>query len=356
MWYLMWILVIVAAYGVWRYFLSIKTLGADQAGKRLRFGDPEDEVYPPGRVFVPWIPIKFDGRYPYELAKLPTRMFQLTYRAQPENRLTSQDDKPITDWEVTVFLVLPYLPGENEAIKRMLKTGVKMDEEGLKALLEDLIVPALRRVFAGMKYSDISHCPDWTQASQKATASLRDDEKDVLKKTGIAGNNPDDVTEGTGYLAMTIEYAYNMTILVAEEGAKAAEATKRQKAMLIVGPLHEAMDSWVMSQVPADGSKTFAQVKTELVVSGKYATHEVTAKDLILAAGNNLTVNKVEVGGPGGQQLPAGLQYLAIGSGGGGAGFMMGDRRSGKLDARKKRKPAGEMTREEREAELDEEE
>ena len=314
------VLVLAAALPVWIIVSWCNTVKSDEVVVRRFWGGLGGRVIRPRRfpLFVPYF-------WGIDLFHVRTKPFQLTYRAKPEDRLISQDGKPITDWEATLYLVLPHIQDELPSIRKMAKAGLNMDEAAMMKLLEDLIVPALSEVVSTMDYAAISGRRNLVGESKKATDALREDPKGVLQMTGIAGSNPKEEEEGTGFIRLTIEHAYNERITGAEEGARAAEATKRERARLIVGPLDEAMRTWVESQMPVDKSKTYPEVMAELVASGTYAKHEGIVKDLILADGGNLAVAKAEIGGPGGQQLPAGLQYLSIGSGGN-AGILVGGR------------------------------
>lgn len=305
---------------------SVDYVKADEVGMLRFFGWIWPKVFRPGIMLVPWV-------WGIDLVRIPTKLFRLSYEGRADHKIYTKDYQLALP-EVTFYVRFPYNKEEVSSLINMIRSGVPLEEKELAKWAEDILMPALRQVFSKRPYMKLVGNVDLTILNAQVNDALRV-ENSILRTCGVMGTDHTDTTPGTGQAFVEVELVSLTDELqkalqapaVAEQLAKAAEATKRQTSQLVVGPLHEAMDDWVLSQVPEDGSKTFAQVMAELITSGEYARHEVVAKDLILANGGNLSVNKIELGGPGGQQLPGSLQYISVG-GGGGAGVLIGGKGS----------------------------
>jgi len=276
--------VLMAAWIVWSWWNWVAT---DESRVRRVFGALVGRVIRPR----PW-PVFLPRFWGIDFFRIPTAPIKIKFVAQPKDVLVSKDGKQIPNWEVSIYLILPYIQREWAAINKMARAGIdvtKMSIESvkllLKSLLEDLIVPALSGVISQMDYDDIECRRNLERLSELATNALRSDQRGVLQLTGIAGSNPADETEGTGSLKMTIEYAYNKIILDEKQRAKASESTAQ-----------------------ADYQKIYGAA----AIAKQNGFSEKSAERLTLADKGQLSVTQVEIAG-----VPN-LQYFSTGGGGGG--------------------------------------
>ena len=355
----------VGFYLYWRYKRSIEVVGTSEVAVRMRFAKLEDTVYPTGPVFVPHIPLKFGGKYPYALFRVSKEQLVITYKGEAEDKLFTKDGKPITRWEATVLLILPHCQSELLAIKKMANSNLKLSgdakqiAEGLKPLLEDSIVPALGDAISKTDYDDIWKRKRLVAESDAATTTLRAELKGVLQRTGIAGSDPTDVTEGTGYIRLIIEYAYNEGMASTAEKAGSAAATADAEAILIGGPITRMLDQWVEQQAEHSGlvrdpvTKKFnvdelAKLTKRLKARGAYGEKEKFFERLRMIADPDYKYQEgvIDVTS-GGQPLSGSLQYLSVG-GGGGAGVLVGGGKGGNGPRDSKKGKPWQRSKEER--------
>ncbi|MEK7664726.1 MAG: hypothetical protein AAB361_01135 [Patescibacteria group bacterium] len=343
-----------ALYIYWRYYLSIKVVGKDEVAIMLFFSEPQpDKRYVSGPVYVPWIPIKWDGYYPWELARIPTRQLPFNFKGiggADEQRIWSSDRQSLLV-DISGYARFPY--DEPESLVLMIKSGVPVNEKVLQEWMQIEVISGLRDILATYDHKRVlarSSLDTVRVAAQDFF--LRD--TGLFARSGICGNDSRSFTLGTGEVIIRVD-AINPTQrlsdametpVVSEYEADAAVNKAKVEGLLAGGPHDVLMDQWVAKQaenrnVPreTDGSfnkERLAELVAELKKDGSYNEQSRIYKELILADSGNLQVSQVLFGSPGGEPLPANLQFLSIG-GEGGAGVLFGGKR-GKNSGRKSSK------------------
>lgn len=104
--------------------------------------------------------------------------------------------------------------------------------------------------------------------------------------------------------------------------AKSQEKLQAEGQAAKIQAIDTAMGQWVKDQARKMGLKLPEAIKA-LKADGSWQKQFQTYRELVLAEGGRFNLERVEIGGPEGQKLPDGLQFLSIG-GSGGAGALFG--------------------------------
>lgn len=322
-------LAVLAAVLFWRFYLSIKVVAKNEVAIVLFFGEPqEDQVYPSGVVFIPWIPIKWDGHYPWDLARIPTRQLPFNFRRvgrEEEQRIWSKDRQALLV-DISGYVRFPYI--EPESLCLMIKSGVPLEEKVLQEWMQDEVVSGLRDILAAYDHKQAIARSN-LDAVRAAAQEFFLRATGLFAKSGICGNDAENFELGTGEVIIRVDTISPTKVLsdameapvVAEYLADAAKKTAEVEKTLAGDPIRLAMADWVEGQ--RGKGESAADAKTRLIASGAYAKHELIVKDIILARSGNLQVARTELGSPDGTPLPSSLTYLSVG-GGGGAGILFG--------------------------------
>ena len=128
-----------------------------------------------------------------------------------------------------------------------------------------------------------------TLAGEDATDVLREDPRGILQLTGIAGSDPKEEEEGTGSLRMTIEYAYNKTILDQKQKAKAAGPSAEADFKRIYNPVTDAIAAGIDAKdaVRLRGLDMGAQVEDFNIHSNN---QNINPDTLVVGGGGNVGV------------------------------------------------------------------
>jgi len=335
----------------WFFWLSIKVVGKSEVAVPLFLGEPQTEVHLSGPVFVPWVPIKWDGHYPWELVRITTEMLPLEYefRGNKERHKVWSKDHQLLFLQATLFVRFPYLDA-TELVK-MIKAGVPLTDEGLTEWAEDVIIPALRKVMAKRTYEEAISDQHLAAINAEVNAILRDPDG-VFMKSGIFGLDPGVTAPGSGEARLEVELV-DVTedlqkklekVATAKLDVRVARRVAQQQAIAVGRPIKLAMDEWVAGQVNSQAlpPETLETAKARLVASGDYAKHERIVKDFILAEGGNLAVDRIEIGAPDGTPVQGDIGALAAvaalfggrgrGQGGGGSSGKKGGKRKNPKD------------------------
>lgn len=262
-------LVAIAGIFYWRWYLSVKTLGPNEVGIMLYFGEPrEDIVYRSGRVFVPWVPIRWDGRHPWELVRIPTKLYKLSYEGkesgEEEHSIWSSDHQLLFP-RVTLYMQFPYRHGPS--LVDMIQRDVPFaDEAKLTKWAEEVIIPALRKVLKRLPYKEALGTGKEESISSEVNAFLKSPGS-IFLRAGIYGEDPNVDDEGTGYARLEVEQIRATKAVeealaapaIAEEQAKAADHQAKASAALF-SDTSQALKAWVEEQRAAGSPPTQAQI------------------------------------------------------------------------------------------------
>ena len=359
MWYILSVVVSVVLFGlVWRFYLSLPVIGPDEVGVKLHWGEPVPEVHYSGKVRLPWIPIKWSGHRPWELVRITRKQVQFRYegnrhRGKEENKekhMVWTKDRQLVFIDVTGFIRAPY--DEAVSLVLVIRSKVPLDEEKFSPWSEDELIAGLRDIMARFTLEEALANSNLSAIKAGMQEFLLRPEG-LFATSGICGNDATSFTPGTGEVVVRIEQI-NPTEeaqkamqapLVARYKAEAAKSTAQEQSMLISGPLRIAMAEWVVSnQKPNETTeKTLARLKKD----GSYAQHERMVKDLILAQGGNLEVDRIEVGAPDGSQLQGELGAATAFAGAMAAMLSRGGGRGGQRGGGGRKKRPQDMSDEE---------
>lgn len=325
-------LVIVAAVAMW-VWKSLQIVGPSQVGIRLFFGKPIARIYKSGLVFVPYIPWKISDIKPWALARIPTQMFNLRYEGKEEHQIWSSDHQ-LLRVETAVYMRFPY--NDADALVQMIRSNVPMREEKLQEWLEEEVIRVARQVMSKRGFKVTIEGSESAQVTDEANAEFQKPDG-LLVRSGVYGSNVADTTPGKGEVYLKIEQVLLKEALQAQleevEAAKlnSTAATSRAQATAIEagGPIDLLMDGWIRGEAKKQKC-TVEEAKKRAHANRSWERQLATYTTFLLANSNNLTVNRVEIGGPDGRSLPSSLQYLAVGGAGGGAGVLMGGKRGKK--------------------------
>ena len=330
---------------VWCFWLSIKIVGPNEVGIMLRMGKANEErVYGSGSVFVPWVPIRWDGHRPWELVLIPTKLFKLSYEGKEggkeEHSVWSLEHQLLFP-HVTLYLQFPYDSPRHliDMIQRDVPFG---DEAELTKWAEEVVIPALRKVLAGMKYKEALSANGRDVINDKVNEILRNDEG-VFRRCGIYGDDPKVTLEGTGYARLEVEQVRSTRPLEAALGAPAIAAEQAEAAKETAKMNAEEVGTQILTTVAIMHGLTVEVLKEKLSVDPKLRgtpiatggfleSFEAAIDQVKRDRSGKGGVTEIRVGGPGGEPMPN-LQMV-----GGGGGFMMGNGgRPGRRDKGPKR-------------------
>lgn len=321
MWILWTILVTVSAilavglFVAWRYWLSIKVVRRDEVAIMLFFGEPQPVIYKSGPVFVPWVPIRWDKHYPWELVRIPTKQLPFNFEGKVEQRMWSKDRQMLLV-DISGYVRFPFT--EPGSLVLMIRSGVPTEETALQEWMEKEVVSGLRDIMAGFDHKEAIGRSNLT-AIRLAVTDFFLQSTGLFARSGLCGNDPKNFTVGTGEVIIRID-TVNPTArlqkamespVVAAYEAEAAKETAKRQATEVGDPIKLAMSDWVASVVASQPGRTAEEVRAELVANGAYAKREQTIKDFILAQGGNLAVDRIEVGAPDGTPIAGDLGALA---------------------------------------------
>ncbi len=311
---------------------SYKVVGPAQVGVKLYFGKPV-EVRQSGRVFLPWIPFKFSGLRPWELMRIPKKMYCLVYNGG-EDRMAMTEDKQMLRYEVTAYIRFPY--ADSESMIKVVENGVPLTDKGLKDWAETVILAFVRDVIAEYGYEECLGKDQLEIMNKAVNDKFGKDDKSLFCSTGVCGVNPADPTAGSGEVRIKIEKISPSlelqrkleSVETAGLDAKAAENLAKVVAIQSGGPINLLMDQWIKAMAKRLGY-TVEETTKKAHENGTWNQQLRLYKDMILANSDDLTVIRNELGSPDGGPLPASLQYIAV-NGGGGVGVMANGRRDNK--------------------------
>lgn len=334
---------------------SIKFVGWKQVGVLIHCGKPTT-VHQSGAMILPWVPFKFSGLRVFELMRLPKKRFCLVY----QNVEVMSEDKQVLLVDVTAYIRIPFRHAPS--IIKLVENDVPMTDQGLKDWSETEILSFVRDVLAEHGYK---YClgRDQLEALNAAVKEHFGVDRGLFFDTGLCGVDPADTTEGSGEITIKIERILptpelqkkleKVETAVLDVGA--AKSLAEVVAIQSGGPINLLMDQWITA-LAAKLEITVADATQQAHRNGSWDAQLRLYKDLILANSDDLAVVRNEIGSPDGGPLPASIQYVSVGDGGGGVGVMTNGRRrdKGNRDNRGNPKDGNESkTEEEKNAEYE---
>jgi len=235
------LLVFAALFIVWRYWLSVKVVGKDEVAIMLFFGEPEPLIYESGPVFLPWVPIKWDGHYPWELVRIPTKQLPFNFEGKVEQRIWSSDRQMLLV-DISGYVRFPF--NEPDSLVLMIKSGVPTEETALGEWMEKEVVSGLRDIMAGFDHKQAIGRSNISSIRIAATDFFLQP-AGLFARSGLCGNDPHNFTVGTGEVIIRID-TVNPTAelqkamespVVATYQAEAAKETARKNAEEIGGQI-----------------------------------------------------------------------------------------------------------------------
>ncbi|MCX6723560.1 MAG: SPFH domain-containing protein [Candidatus Staskawiczbacteria bacterium] len=331
----------VFLYLVWRYWLSLKVIGPDEVGVLLRFGKPQS-VHRSGSVVVKWVPFKWDEHYPWELVRIPTKMFQLSYEGSQDHKIWSSDNQRLLV-ETSVYMRFPY--ADDPALIRMVKSSVPTTEEGLKKWMEEEVIRVVRHVMANRTYKVGIGGSD-SEAIAREANELFSRADGLLVRSGVYGTDVKSADEGKGEVTLKVEQVLLTpelqskleSVEVAELEATAAKGTARRNAEEVGGQILGIVarsHGMSISELEAD-LKAHPEKRGMSTKKGGYAETFVYAQDQTKRdrAGDAGELTDLRIGNADGSamtgELPAfAAAALLLGKGGRGGGGKQGNRKKG---------------------------
>ena len=175
---------------------------------RRFFGELEPTVRYSGLLFSP-----------LDLVRIPRKMFKLSYEVSEEHGVYTKDGQLVFP-EVSFFMELPY--DEPESLIQVIRSGVPLGEEELRDWAEDILIPALRKVFQKKLHTELIGDVDVNSINDEINKIL-DDPKGVLRACRVTGEDPNVTEPGTGRAFAEIEVIRLTKELQDAKAAKVAQ-------------------------------------------------------------------------------------------------------------------------------------
>jgi regulator of protease activity HflC (stomatin/prohibitin superfamily) len=336
---------------------SIRFVGPAQVGVMLYCGKPTT-VHQSGPVIVPWVPFRFSGLRVWELMRLDKGLIPFNYEGKKDSPKSEQvwsKDHQQLFLEISGFVRIPY--NEPASLVQMIEANVPRDPVKLVEWLREEVVAGIRNIMSkyNMEYAIAEPNLDLIN-TEAQKFFLRPG--GLFERSRICGGDPTNFDPGTGEVVLRIDQVLPTEEVrksmgrpaVARYDAEAAKSLAEVVATQSGGPINILMDKWIKELASKLGISV-ADATQQAHRNGSWDAQLRLYKDLILANSDNLAVVRNEIGSPDGGPLPAGLQYISVGNGGGGLGIMANGRRRDKGDNRGDPKDGNKpKTKEERRA------
>ena len=263
---------LLGSFIIWKYYLSIKVNGPAEKGIKTHYGELENQLYPSGPVYVPWIPIKWDGHYPWDMIKIPTKQFPFRYNGVKDKKLEHQvwsKDHQLLYVDVSGYFRFPY--DEIESVKMMIKAGVPFEEKAFQEWAEEEIISGFKDIMAGYTLEEAISRSNLTAISEAAKKFfLRED--GLFARSGICGNDLTSFTPGTGEVILRLEQANSteeiqkalQAPVVARFNAIAAKETAKQESTETIGALNLMIDEQIAGLSKEEQDKLTKEEKKEI--------------------------------------------------------------------------------------------
>ena len=298
----------------WAFVLSIKVVGPDEVVILLFLGKPEGSFHKSGGIFVPWVPFEWNGHPLWELVRIPTKMFEISYKGSEEHKIWSKDNQLLMV-ETSVYARFPY--DDAPALNKMVQSSVPTTKDELKDWMEQEVIRVVRQVMSKRGYKIAIEGSDSDAITDEAN-KLFERPDGLLVRSGVFGTKVDDKTPGKGEVSLKIEQVLLTEALqkklelveAAKLEATAAESVAKKKAVEVGKPIELMMARWIATEAKRHGKSVEKTVEL-LKKDGTYQRQVLLYKDLLLADEDQLEVTRYEIGAPDGTPISGELPGLA---------------------------------------------
>ncbi|MCX6720954.1 MAG: SPFH domain-containing protein [Candidatus Staskawiczbacteria bacterium] len=185
---------VLVLFTIWCIASYCNIIKSDEVGIRCFFGKPEPVVRYSGLVFIP----KFPG---VDLVRIPRKIFKLSYEVSKEHAVYTKDGQLVFP-EVSFFMEFPY--DEADSLVQIIRSGVPLTEEGLREWAEDILIPALRKVFQKKLHTELIGDADIDSINNDVNTIL-DAPDSVLRACRVTGRDVSVELPGTGRAYVEVE-------------------------------------------------------------------------------------------------------------------------------------------------------